>query len=201
LQPSTIQNVVFPEPPEPVHSLTLISTYIQSISAAVCTADGAQQKRIAKGKALQYDPRRDKRLTIFVTKNWPAWQEKYLALAKELFDGLTLDMNEVSKRGNKSEMKKAMPFVQTLKRRLESGEPKEAVLSRELGFDEVKVVLEVMPTLLAAISKLKEVIVVVVESANIGLRVDQGIEERIEGLPPVAISAQPGSPSYNFENI
>jgi leucyl-tRNA synthetase len=171
------------------------------MSTAISGANGTQQRRIAKGKVLQYDPRQDTRLTIFVTKNWPAWQEKYVALVNELFDGSTLDMNEVSKRGDKSEMKKAMPFVQTLKRRLESGEPKEVVFSRELGFDEVNVVLEVVPVLLASIPKLKEVTVVVVESEDTGLKVGRDKEERIEGLSPVAISAQPGIPSFDFENI
>lgn len=186
--------------PEPNLSFATISNYIRSTSSAISAADGAQQKRLAKGKDLRYDPKQAKRLTIFVAKSWPAWQARYIDLVREKLKGITLDIKEVSKHIDKTEMKKAMPFVHHLKRRLESGDSKDAVLERDLGFDEVKVLGEMIPVLKATVVKLKGVdIVIVEEGAKAGLRIEG--EKRIEGLPQVAASAEPGSPSFEFANL
>lgn len=185
---------------DPDLSLANISNYIRSTSSVISAADGAQQKRLAKGKDLRYDPKQAKRLTIFVAKSWPAWQARYIDLVREKLKGVTLDIKEVTKSIDKTDLKKAMPFVQFLKRRLESGEPKDAVLERDLRFDEVKVLGEMIPVLKATVVKLKEVdIVIVEEGAKAGLRVDG--ERKVEGLPQVAASAEPGSPSFEFSNL
>ena len=173
---------------EPDVSLATISNYIRSTSSAISAADGAQQKRIAKGKDIRYDPKQAKRLTIFVAKSWPAWQARYIDLVREKLKGITLDIKDLSKDIEKAEMKKAMPFIHYLKRRLESGEPKNAVLERDLGFDEVKVLEEMIVVLKATVVKLKEVSIVTVE---------EGAEE----LPQMAASAEPGSPSFEFKNL
>lgn len=199
-KPSTIQFITFPQVADPNNSLSAVSTYIRSTSSAISAADGAQHKRLAKGKDVHYDPKHAKRLTIFIAKSWPAWQTRYLDLVREKLKGITLDIKEVSKSIDKSEMKKAMPFVQSLKRRLDLGESKDAVLERELGFDEVKVLREMVPVLKTTVLKLKEVnIVIVEEGAKVGFSVDN--EKKIEGLPQMAASAEPGSPSFEFANI
>ena len=188
--------------PDPNHTLTAILTYIRSTSSAISAADGAQQKRLAKGKDLRYDPKQDKRLTVFVAKSWPAWQARYIDLVREKLKDITLDIKEVSESIDKSEMKKAMPFVQGLKRRLDSGEPKDAVLKRDLGFDEVKVLAEMIVVLKATVVKLKEVdIVVVEEGAKVGSKIEGEKKLKVEGLSPIAASAQPGSPSFEFTNL
>ena len=173
---------------EPDLSLAIISNYIRSTSSAISAADGAQQKRLAKGKDIRYDPKQTKRLTIFVAKSWPAWQARYIDLVREKLNGITLDIKDVSKDIDKADMKKAMPFVHYLKKRLESGESKDAVLDRELGFDEVKVLGEMIVVLKATVVKLKEVSIVVVD-------------EGAKGLPQMAASAEPGSPSFEFANL
>lgn len=186
--------------PEPNLSLATISNYIRSTSSAISAADGAQQKRLAKGKDIRYDPKQTKRLTIFVAKSWPAWQARYIDLVREKLKGITLDIKDISKHIDKAEMKKAMPFVHNLKRRLESGESKDAVLERDLGFDEVRVLGEMKVLLKAMVVKLKEVnIVIVEEGAKAGLIVED--ERRLEGLPQMAASAEPGSPSFEFTNL
>lgn len=173
---------------EPDLSLATILNYIRSTSSAISAADGAQQKRLAKGKDIRYDPKQTKRLTIFVAKSWPKWQARYIDLVREKLQGVTLDIKEVSKDIAKADMKKAMPFVHYLKKRLESGESKDAVLDRELGFDEVKVLEEMIVVLKATVVKLKEVNIVVVD-------------EEAKGLPQMAASAEPGSPSFEFANL
>lgn len=185
---------------EPDLSLNTILNYVRSTSSAISAADGAQQKRLAKGKDIRYDPKQAKQLTIFVAKSWPAWQARYIELVRQKLKGITLDIKDVSKDINKAEMKKAMPFIHYLKRKLESGESKDAVLDRDLGFDEVQVLGEMVTVLKATVVKLKEVnIVIVEEGAKAGLRVED--QRRIEGLPQMAASAEPGSPSFEFTNL
>lgn len=173
---------------EPDVSLATISNYIRSTSSAIGAAEGAQQKRLAKGKDIRYDPKQAKRLTIFVAKSWPAWQARYIDLVREKLEGTTLDIKDLSKDIEKADMKKAMPFIHHLKRRLESGESKNAVLERDLGFEEVKVLEEMIVVLKAIVVKLKEVSIVTVE-------------EGAKGLAPMAASAEPGSPSFEFTNL
>jgi leucyl-tRNA synthetase len=117
---------------------------------------------------------------------------------------MTLDMKSMTKKFEKSEMKKAMPFVQALKKRLEGGEEKSKVFSRDLGFDEVKVLSEMVPGLKATVTKLRQVnIVVVDQTGKAGTKIGaDGKEERVEGLNAmVAPNAEPGSPTFEFVNI
>ncbi|KAF2405012.1 leucyl-tRNA synthetase-like protein [Trichodelitschia bisporula] len=203
-KPSTIQTAVFPSVPDSVPSLTAASEYIRSTHGSIGTAEGVQQKKLAKGKTTSYDPKSDKKLTIFVAKSWPAWQQKYLNVVRELFDGLTLDIKKVQPKIEKPDMKKAMPFVQGLKRRLESGEKKEAVFERELGFDEVLVLLEMIPGLLAIVPKLKVVEVVIVDDGakeGVKIEADGKAGEKVTSLPPAAAGAEPGVPTFEFSNI
>ncbi|TAQ85897.1 hypothetical protein B7494_g5788 [Chlorociboria aeruginascens] len=200
--PSTIQNVTFPQISEANISLTAISNYIRSVSASIGAAEGAQQKKLAKGKTTHYDPNQAKRLTIFVAKSWPAWQSKCIDLVRIMFDGISLDVKELGKKMDKAEMKKAMPFVQVLKRKLESGEPKDAVFDRVLSFDEVEVLREMVAGLTTTVPKLKQVSIVVVdEGAKTGVKIEAGKEEKVEALPQAAATAEPGSPTFEFTNL
>lgn len=189
VQPSTIQLQTFPGVPEPNTELRATSGYVKATSARNLSAHAGQQKRLTKGKGLLFDRSKDKRLNIYVAKSWPTWQEKYIDLVRELFDGVTLDAKTVAKRVEKAEMKKAMPFIQELKRRLESGESRESVLDRALSFDEVQALKEMVPVLKSTVPKLKEVGVIVIDKSNGG------------GLPRTASSAEPGSPSLEFLDL
>lgn len=64
-----------------------------------------------------------------------------------MFDGVTLDVKRVAQRVDKADTKRAMPFIQALKRKLESGEAPDSVLDRTLVFNEVVVLQELVPIL------------------------------------------------------
>ncbi|KAF1997813.1 leucyl-tRNA synthetase-like protein [Amniculicola lignicola CBS 123094] len=199
---STIQAARFPQVDSSNPSLIATSQYIRSVLTSVSAADSTQQKRLAKGKDVRYNPKQPKRLTVFVAKSWPAWQTKYIDLVREMLDGISLDVKEVIKKVDKKDMKKAMPFIQRLNRRLASGEPKAAVFERNLGFDEVQVLKELVSGLTSMMPKLKEVeIVCVEEGSGVGFRVNGKEEERVEDLPQAAGSAEPGSPSFHLANL
>jgi leucyl-tRNA synthetase len=199
-QKSTITLEVFPTVPAANPSLTAQMEYFRATTGAIGTAEGTSAKRLAKGKATAYDPKLDKKLTIFVAKSWPAWQTKYVEILREQLEKLNvMDMKVVSKQIAKADMKKAMPFVQGLKRKLDQGESKEAVLERKLAFDEVTVLKEMVPGLKSTVPKLKEVHIIVVDEGGQSGTTVAG--EKAENLNQVAAWAEPGHPTFEFVNL
>lgn len=97
-----------------------------------------------------------------------------------------------------------MPFINGLKRRLDNGEPKDAVLNRELAFDELSTLRAMIPGLKQTVQKCVEVeIVTVKEGGKEGtvVKEDGSSGETKTELLPAASSAEPGSPSFAFENV
>ena len=203
-KPSTIQNELFPTVPPTVASLTAAQSYIRQTSSNITSAEGAQQKKLAKGKNVSYDPKQPKKLTIFCAQAFPAWQGKYINVVREAFEKLGLvDVKTVSKSIEKAEMKKAMPFIQGLKKRLDSGESKQEVFERKLPFDELVVLQEMVPGLKQTVQKCQTVEIITVEEGGKSGAVVGGEQngEKRTGLPLVAEGAIPGNPTFNFENI
>jgi leucyl-tRNA synthetase len=97
-----------------------------------------------------------------------------------------------------------MPFINSLKRRLDNGEAKEVVLNRELAFDELSTLRSMIPGLKQTVQKCVEVeIVTVGEGGKEGtvVKEDGAWGEGRSELPAAAGSAEPGSPSFAFENV
>lgn len=166
-QPTTIQNELFPTPGPISTEITSARNYVQSVAGNVTSTEASQLKKKAKGKGIAYDPKKAKKLTIFVALKYPSWQEKYIDLVRDAFDAVTLSVNERelnSKVAKMGEMKKAMPFVQGLKKRLTTESPG-VVLNRKLAFDEVETLKQIVPTLKRTTGS-KEVAIVVVEEGG-----------------------------------
>ena len=206
-EPSTIQNALWPDVPNPNPALTAVREYVRATSSAITSAEAAQQKRKEKGKNISFDPKLAKKLTIFYAAHFPAWQDTYLEIVRDSFDGMTFDeknLNTKVQAKGKAEMKRAMPFVQHLKKRLVGGESPELVFDRKLAFEEGEV-LEKMVRGLRRTTGCKVIEVVKVEGEEgerVGLvMVGEGEGEKREGLPAAAGQATPGSPSFHFENI
>ena len=191
----------FPKASEPVASLTAASAYVRSTTSAIGAAEGVQMKKLSKGKTATFDPKKDKKLTIYIAQSWPAWQSKYIELIQNQLKSLGLiDVKEATKKIAKPEMKKAMPFVQDIKRKLDSGEPREKVLERKLAFDEITVLKEMAPGLKSSVPKLVDVSIVLVgEDGKSGKSAISGA--KVDSLPLMAAKAEPGSPSFEFANV
>ena len=118
------------------------------------------------------------------------------------FDEKSLN-TKVQAKG-KAEMKRAMPFVQHLKKRLVGGESREVVFDRKLAFDEGEV-LRKMVRGLRRTTGCKVIEVVKVEGDEgdkIGVvMVGEGEGGKRAELPSVAGQASPGSPNFHFENV
>lgn len=174
---------------------------MRTTSSNITSAEAAQQKKKDKGKTIAFDPKRPKKLTIFAAAKYPAWQEKYIDLVRDAFDRATINDKELIPKVTKmGEGKKAMPFVQALKKRLVNGESPESVFERKLMFDELDT-LRKMAAGLRRTTGCKTVDVVAVEEGGKVGRVVLGEGERREGLPSVAEAAVPGNPSFHFENV
>ncbi|KAI9681248.1 MAG: cytosolic leucyl tRNA synthetase [Caeruleum heppii] len=205
-KPSTIQNELFPKVEPASVELTAAREYVRSTSSNITSAEAAQQKKKDKGKTVSFDPRKPKKLTIFAAAKFPSWQEKYIDLVRQAFDATHLHVNEkelnpkVAKMG---EMKKAMPFVQGLKKRLIGGEDPTAVFDRKLPFDELETLSQMAAGLMKTTGCQVVDIIAVDEGGKTGKRVLSGSAEGevVESLPQPAEGAVPGNPTFHFENI
>src|SRR2546430_181382 len=127
---------------------------------------------------------------------------QYIELLRSHFDTLSMSVNDkelnpkISKMG---EMKKAMPFVQGLKKRLQGGEKPETVFERKLAFDEIETLTEMVPGLRKTTGCKSIVIIAVEEGYKTGKIIAGDGDGAVEGLPPVAEGAVPGSPTFYFE--
>ncbi len=191
--------------PDP--ALTAQREYVRTTTSNIASDKAAYQKKKGKGKTISFDPEKPTVVTVFVAAKFPAWQDKYVALVQQNFSKQDLSVDdrrigeEVKKGG---EIKKAMNFVQGLKRRLLNKEDPEAVFNRQLKFDELNT-LKVMRAGLGRSTKCQSVIIVAVDESGVSGRVvgdeESGSEgERRTDLPQNAASAVPGTPTFVFEN-
>ncbi|GAB7362555.1 hypothetical protein MBLNU230_g2872t1 [Neophaeotheca triangularis] len=202
----TVQNALFPEVEPQKGHLTAAREYVRNTSSSITSAEGAQLKRMQKGKQTNYDPKKDKKLSIFCAVKYPAWQDGIIEIVRDSFSNLKVDVAAISKKIPKTESKRAMPFVQTLKKSLEGGVDAATVFERQLGFNELEVLKSMVPGLKQTVQKCAVVEVIVVDEGGKTGKIVGGTEgvvegEPREGLPPNAESAVPGQPTFFFENI
>ncbi|KAL9599799.1 MAG: hypothetical protein Q9219_003585 [cf. Caloplaca sp. 3 TL-2023] len=210
-KPSTIQNALWPVVPQPDASLTAAFTYIRTTSSAITSAEGQQIRKKSKGKSTQYDPEQPKRLTIYTASAFPTWQQKYIDLVKDFHARASLEDKSLNAEvGRMGEGKKAMPFVQNLKKRIQSGEDAGDVFDRKLAFEEAEVLGQMLRGLRKTVPKCKGVQVVSVEGEEEGKRKGKVIKSDGEGVEAVgeerellgaAELAVPGNPTFFFENL
>ncbi|KAI1175054.1 leucyl-tRNA synthetase [Nemania sp. FL0916] len=180
----SVHNTLYPTVPAPDATLSAIFNYVRSVTSNITSAEGTQMKKLAKGKTTSYDPKAPKRLTISVATSFPAWQDKCIDLLAQQYQSTgVIDVKDLTKQIDKKDMKKVMPFVQLLKKRLESGEKPDDVFARRLPFDEAETLKEIVPSLKQTIPKLEAVEITLVEGETEGK------------------TATPGNPTFSFENV
>lgn len=202
-KPDTVQNARFPSAPEQKPHLTAAREYVRNTSSSITSAEGAQLKRMQKGKQTSYDPKKEKKLSIFCALKYPSWQDSIIDVVRQNFTNMSLDMGAVSKSIPKQESKRAMPFVQQLKKALETGVSPDTVFERKLAFDEVEVLGEMVPGLRQTVQKCAVVEVIVVDEGGKSGKVAKGdkVGEERKELPQSAEGAVPGQPTFFFENV
>ena len=206
-KPATVQNARWPSRPLPDPTLTAAQEYIRATTSAITSAEAHETKKKNKGKAVSFDPKKAKKLTIYYASTFPAWQEKYIDLTRSAFDTKARSFNDkaVNSQIPNAEKKKAVPFVQGLKKRLMAGEDAEKVFERKLPFEELEV-LSQMITGLRKTTGCKIVEIVEVIDAEDGkkkgvARIGETEGQETGGLSPQAEGVVPGQPGFGFENI
>ena len=202
-RPESIQMATWPTINKPSPSLSAAREYVRLTSSSITSAEAAQLKKKGKGKNIAYDPKLPKKLSIFAAASYPAWQQKYIDMVRDFENsGLGDEKELVAKVGKMGETKKAMPFVQGLRRRLKGGESASIVFERKLPFDEAAVLTEMVIGLKKVTGcKLIEV-VMVGEGGKAGdVVVGEGKGQKRKDLPQMAENAVPGNPSFYFENL
>ena len=207
-KPETVQNARFPDPEsfEIRSDLTAARDYVRGTSSNITSAEGAQLKKMQKGKQTSYDPKKDKKLIIYFARSYPAWQDGVIDIVRSNFADMRLDIGAISKSIPKAESKRAMPFVQQLKKSLESGITPDTVFERRLGFDEAAVLREMVPGLKQTIVKCEVIEVIAVDEGGRTGKIVSGTSDVRQGeerddLPQSAGNAVPGQPTFFFDNI
>ncbi|KAM0703435.1 hypothetical protein Q7P35_009374 [Cladosporium inversicolor] len=202
----TIQNARFPDAPATKAHLTAAREYVRNTSSNITSAEGAQLKRMQKGKNTSFNPREPKKLSIYMADKYPTWQDTIIETVRKNFNNLVLDIGAISKAIPKAESKRAMPFVQTLKRSLETGIDSTTVFERKLAFDEQKILTGMVPNLKQTVQKCAVVEVILIEEGGKSGKVVGGTEGVVIGeerkeLPVSAEGAVPAQPTFFFENV
>lgn len=185
--------------------MTAVREYVRAITSSITSAEATQQKKKEKGKTINFDPKKPKKLAIYVASKFPDWQEKYIDLVREVFDAthLTVDDKKLNpKMAKMGEMKKAMPFVQALKKRLVAGEDPQRIFDRKLAFDEIETLKQMAPGIKKTVGCESVRIILVDVGGKTGrdvlLQDDAAV---VKDLPPMAEGAVPGNPNFFFENV
>ncbi|KAH6687483.1 leucyl-tRNA synthetase [Plectosphaerella plurivora] len=208
---SSIQNALFPTVSTPDPVLLAVRDYIKNTAGNIQQAESRQLKKMSKGKQSSFDPTKNKKLTIFVAESFPAWQNSYRSIMQEHYEATgNTDLKAVMSKIDKKEMKKVMPFLQNLKKRLDGGESADRVFEKESPFKEVEVLREMVPGLQSTVRKLEVVEAVRLREDGKGEVVFAlGKEEAVakfgskagDVVDGVTSDVTPGNPASVFVNI
>lgn len=138
----SVQTAQFPKPSKPVSkSVSESLEYVRHVARAIREAEGSGLRK-KKGKA-DLETGDSVKLTILVSNTFPDWQENYIEFVRELFEAQKLSDNNLIKEKVGKDMKRAMPFINQLKIRLNTEDPK-IVFNRKLNFNEVDTLKKVV---------------------------------------------------------
>jgi len=141
-----------------------------------------------------------------MANKYPTWQDTIIETVRKNFNNMVIDIGAISKAIPKAESKRAMPFVQTLKRSLETGIDSTTVFERKLAFDEQQILTGMVPNLKQTVQKCAVVEVILIEEGGKSGKVVGGTEgvtvgEERKELPASAEGAVPSQPTFFFENV
>lgn len=201
---TSVQTALFPEVSKPIDKkLSAALSYVRDAARSVREAEGANLKKKKGKNVVAFNPKAASKLTIYIAKNFPEWQESYIDLVRENFADLTLTADFKQKVGKLGDVKRGMQFVNHLKSRL-SVESAETVFTRKLQFDEVETAKSVLALLKRSPTStlVEEIQLVVIDATDSSKGVDAVTGEEVAVPATKAIQdAIPGSPSIALVNI
>jgi leucyl-tRNA synthetase len=180
----TVQNALWPAVPQVQQRLVAIREYARTTSDNILSKKVAQKTK-KKGKKGSEEPSKPQKVILYVTNDYPAWQDEYVQLLKKDLSG-SLAEKKLEGMPKGKEKTRDFAFVREMKNIIANGDS-EAVLERKMPFDEVEV-LEQMSPGLKFNGGLADVKITMVNAGNI---------ESMES-PHAAASAVPGKPTFMF---
>lgn len=198
----SVQNAQFPKPSKPVSkSVSESLEYVRHVARAIREAEGSGLRK-KKGKA-DLETGDSVKLTILVSNTFPDWQENYIEFVRELFETQKLSDNNLIKEKVGKDMKRAMPFINQLKIRLNTEDPK-IVFNRKLNFNEVDTLKKVVNLIKNSpySIKVKELQVIAFDNgSDKGQDVLTGENVDIEIKGKVKDAAVPGFPGISLKKV
>lgn len=199
----SVQSAAFPRPSEPASkSITDAVSYVKDLSRSIREAEANVLKK-KKGKPSEIDVSKPVRLTLFVSKTFPEWQDRYIELVRELFEQQSLSDNKLIKEKVGSDLKRAMPFISVLKQRLATESPA-TVFDRKLTFDETSTLMSVAKNIEKAPASVNVAELEIISFNNgskEGTNVLTGENVPITITGKIIDATVPGEPGILFTNI
>lgn len=200
----SIHNAKWPIPEAAVSKeLSAALTYTRTLQRTIRESEGLALKKKKGGKS-DVDKDTDCLLTIYISSSFPEWQDKYVKVAKNLFEeGKLDDMKLVKEQIDGKDMKRAMPFINELKKQLTAEKPEE-VFNRELLFDEIDVVRQAIDSIKKAPTSINVSKVEVVSFGNGSATGKDVLSEKEVDIPQKVKSidnAVPGQPAVLIKNL
>lgn len=174
--------------------LTAALSLIRTTCSDINSTKALQQRRRDKGRAVGFDPKEPKRITLFVAANYLPWQEQSAKFVQDTWNAESKQFDEKQLKVKIAELggqSKVRPFVQSLRKKLFAGEELESVVKKKLEFDEWGISLEMVPHV-KKVTGFEDVRVV---------RVDDPEVEDLKQLSKFIDLAVPGQPSFSIENL
>lgn len=201
---NSINNAKWPIPEAAVsNELTAALTYTRSLQRIIRESEGMALKKKKGGKS-DVDKDKDCLLTIYVCNSFPEWQQKYVNITKKLYEeGKLDDMKIVKEQIDGKDMKRAMPFINELKKQL-AVEKSEEVFNRELLFDELDLVKQALESIKKAPAIINVSEVQVVSFSNGSTTGKDIVSEKEVPIPQKVKSienAVPGQPAILIKNL
>lgn len=202
----SVQSAPFPKPSAAVDPVAIEQLeYAKAVVDVLRSAETALARRKGgKGKApvAAFDATKPKGVRIYVSSEFPEWQNRCVDIVQSAWDESTGTIDDVKMRAALTEAglgkdKKAMPFIQLFKKKvLTTGK---RAFGRTLPFSELDTIKLLIPHIK---SQLKYDVIDVVAASEAKAKIAEGTVTEAEGWSTERVEAsEPGAPAVQFWNL
>jgi len=199
-KPQSIQLASWPTPASAVDTAAVeAGNYMRGTIKTIRDAELTLIKKLSRGKSSPYDPKKPKAVRVYVASRFPQWQNECIEAVKGAHDDETQKVDDAKVREllqvkGLLKDKRAMPFIQLFKKRMQQVGA-EAAFKRQLLFSEVEVLNEILGYLKKSLG-LEDAEVLAVDEALVKAEADP------KGYNKMIIeSSEPGTPAFEFRNV
>lgn len=204
--PTSIQHALWPTPAKPADPVLLeAAAYMRGTTKTIRDAELALVKMMNKTKAKKgpngkvvdvFDPEKPKSVRIYVSLEFPEWQNICVQLVKAAYDEKAdkvddAKVKELLTMNGLIKDKRVMPFVQAFKKRVAQFGA-QAAFRRTLPFSEKQVLREILPYLKKTLGLVNVEILSKEEARQ---------EDGLQGYTKSIIeTSEPGRPAFEYRN-